>query len=337
VSELPLYPLQFEPIYQYRPWGGRRLASLLSAPLSGNDPVGEAWVLSDRDQYPSRVAHGHLTEATIGELLERWPEQMLGKLAGRFTRFPLLFKFLDVRDRLSVQVHPSDQQLRQLPAGDGGKTEAWVVLQVGPHGRVYAGLNSFTTKEALRRAVVEGTLADHLASFTPQPGETVLVKAGTVHSLGDVVVFEVQQNSDVTFRLYDWQRVDPKTGSPRCLQVDRAMDCLDLSQGAVAPSAPVVESMEPVLRERLLTCEQFGLWRHSGGAPFSVGAPGSVRVLACTAGAGQLEYDGAHYPFGTGDLLLLPAAVGACLCRPLHTLSLLEVSLPETPFKGNLA
>jgi mannose-6-phosphate isomerase len=103
-----------------------------------------------------------------------------------------------------VQVHPSDRQPSHLPAGELGKTEAWVVLQAGPAGRVYAGLNSFTTKEALHRAVVEGTIADHLASFAPQPGDVVFVEAGTVHSLSDFVVFEVQENSDVTFRLYDW-------------------------------------------------------------------------------------------------------------------------------------
>jgi mannose-6-phosphate isomerase len=204
MNRLPLYPLQFAPIYQYRPWGGRRLANLLSAPLPGSDPVGEVWVLSDRDQDPSRVAHGPLEGATIAELLNRWPEQMLGGLAARFTRFPLLFKFLDVRERFSVQVHPSDRQPSHLPAGELGKTEAWVVLQAGPAGRVYAGLNSFTTKEALHRAVAEGTIADHLASFAPQPGDVVFVEAGTVHSLSDLVVFEVQENSDVTFRLYDW-------------------------------------------------------------------------------------------------------------------------------------
>jgi mannose-6-phosphate isomerase len=328
--QLPLYPLQFDPIYQYRPWGGRRLANLLSTPLPGTDPVGEAWVLSDRDQDPSRVARGHLKGATILELLNRWPAQMLGTLAARFTRFPLLFKFLDVRDRLSVQVHPSDSQPSQLPAGELGKTEAWVVLQGGPASRVYAGLNSFTTREALRRALVEGTIADHLASFTPQPGDVIFVQAGTVHSLGDVVVFEVQENSDVTFRLYDWGRIDPQTGSPRSLQVDQALTCLDLSQGAVAARTPVVAAREPVLKERLLTCEQFGLWRFSAAAPFTVGAPRSVRILACTAGDGQLEHDGAQYPFGQGDVFLLPAAVGACLCRPLHTLSLLEVTLPES-------
>ena len=116
-TRTPLYPLRFEPIYQYRLWGGRRLADLLTAPLPGDGPIGEAWVLSDRDDHPSRVANGPLKGRTIGQLLEQSPEQLMGKLAGRFRRFPLLLKFLDAREMLSVQVHPSDAHTDLLPAG----------------------------------------------------------------------------------------------------------------------------------------------------------------------------------------------------------------------------
>ena len=110
-----LYPLRFEPIYQYRLWGGRRLAGLLTAPLPGDGPVGEAWVLSDREDHPSRVADGSLKGRTISQLLEQFPQQVMGKLAGRFPRFPLLLKFLDAREMLSVQVHPADTNTDLLP------------------------------------------------------------------------------------------------------------------------------------------------------------------------------------------------------------------------------
>ena len=236
MNQIPLYPLRFEPIYQYRLWGGRRLANLLSAPLPGDGPIGEAWLLSDRDDHPSHVANGPLKGQTIGQLLKQWPEQVLGKLAGRFRRFPLLLKFLDARDMLSVQVHPSDRQSNYLPAGETGKTEAWVVLEAGPESRIYAGLKPATTADNLRRAIANGAVADHLACFTPKPGDGVFLPAGTVHALGgDVVVFEVQQNSDVTFRLYDWDHVDTKTGQRRALQVDQAIACIDFAQGAVGP------------------------------------------------------------------------------------------------------
>ena len=129
-----LYPLRFEPIYQYRLWGDRRLADLLTAPLPSG-PVGEAWILSDRDDYASQVTDGPLKGWTIGQLLEQFPEQMLGKLARRFPRFPLLLKFLDAHEMLSVQVHPTRANANLLPAGETPKTEAWVVLEAGPESR----------------------------------------------------------------------------------------------------------------------------------------------------------------------------------------------------------
>jgi hypothetical protein len=175
-------------------------------------------------------------------LLEQFPEQLMGKLAGRFRRFPLLLKFLDAREMLSVQVHPSDAHTDLLPPGETGKTEAWVVLEAGPKSRIYAGLKPGTTADDLRRALANGTVADHLACFTPKAGDGVFIPAGTVHSLGGgVVVFEVQQNSDVTFRLYDWNHVDAKTGQPRPLQVDQALACIDFAQVRAVLVTPVVE------------------------------------------------------------------------------------------------
>jgi mannose-6-phosphate isomerase len=172
-------------------------------------------------------------------------------------------------------------------------------------------------------------VADHLTCFTPKPGDGVFVPAGTLHSLGDVVVFEVQENSDVTFRLYDWGHVDARTGQPRALQVDQAFACINFAESEAGFVEPVVEATTPVRRERLFDCEHFRLWRLSGQSPFTVGAAGVPRVLVCIAGDGQLEHDGASYAIGRGDVLLLPAAVGACLCRPPGDVNLLEISLPE--------
>lgn len=329
MNQASLYPLRFEPIYQYRLWGGRRLGGLLSKPLPDDEPVGEAWLLSDRDDHSSLVANGPLQGSTLSQLFKQWPEQLMGKLAGRFSRFPLLLKFLDAREMLSIQVHPSDRQPQYLPAGEHGKTEAWVVLESGPESRIYAGLKPDTTADDLRRAIENRTVAEYLSGFTPKPGDGILLQAGTVHSLGDVVVFEVQQNSDVTFRLYDWDRIDAQTGRKRNLDVDQAMACIDFSRGAVSPVAPVVEELQPVLRERLFLCEYFELWRLRGESSFTVGSAGTPRLLVCTAGGGQLEYHGCDYPIGKGDVLLLPAVLGKCLCRTPDTISLLEISIPE--------
>ena len=328
-AQVLLYPLRFEPIYQYRLWGGRRLADLLTAPLPGDGPIGEAWVLSDRDDHASRVADGPLEGRTIGQLMELCPEQLLGKLAGRFSRFPLLLKFLDVREMLSLQVHPSDDRKDLLPAGETGKTEAWVVLEAGTKSRIYAGLKPGTTADDLRRAVASGVVADNIASFVPKQGDGVLVPAGTVHSLGDVVVFEIQENSDVTFRLDDWGHVDPRTGRPRALQVDQALSAIDVAQGAAVPVLPVVEETAPVERERLFDCDYFRLWRLRGRLPFAVGTAGAPRVLVCIDGTGRLEHGGEAYAAGKGDVLLIPAIVGACVFRPSGSVTLLEVALPQ--------
>lgn len=137
-----IYPLRFEPIYQYRLWGDRGLAGLLSAPLPGDGPIGEAWLLSDRDDHASQIAEGPLRRRTISQLLEQFPEQVMGKLVGDFQRFPLLLKFLDAREMLSVQVHPADTDADLLPVGETGKTEAWVVLEASPQSQISAGLKA---------------------------------------------------------------------------------------------------------------------------------------------------------------------------------------------------
>jgi len=329
MKQIPLYPLRFKPIYQYRLWGGRRLADLLSAPLPRDIPIGEAWLLSDRDDHPSVVADGPLKGRTLGEVIEQFPEPLLGKWAGRFHRFPLLLKFLDARDTLSVQVHPSDAHPELIPPGETGKTEAWVVLEAAPESRIYAGLKPGATPANLRRAIADGTLADHLASFAPKAGDGVFIPAGTVHSLRGVVVFEVQQNSDVTFRLFDWNHVDAKTGRHRALQIDKAMACIDYAQGAVLPVAPVVESPQPALRERLFHGKHFTVTRVSGKSPFTVDAESTPRVLVGLAGDGQVLHEGVNYPFAKGDVLLLGAVVEARVCPAPGGMTVLEISQPE--------
>jgi mannose-6-phosphate isomerase len=330
IGQIFLYPLRFEPIYQYRPWGGRRLADLLTAPLPSG-PVGEAWILSDRDDHPSQVADGPLKGLTIDHLLAQFPQQMLGKLAGRFRRFPLLLKFLDAHEMLSVQVHPSDANKSLLPPGETGKTEAWVVVETSPESRICAGLKPGTTPDDLRRALTNGTVADDLVCFSPKPGDGVFVPAGTVHALGgDLVAFEIQQNSDVTFSLYDWDHVDAKTGQPRPLQIDQALGCIDFAEGGAAGRVtPEVETTRPVERERLFHCEHFCLWRLRGPSPFTVGAAGTARVLVCIEGAGQVEHEGATYAIAKGEVLLLPAVIGVCAFLPSSAVSLLEIGIPE--------
>jgi mannose-6-phosphate isomerase len=332
-----LYPLHFDPICQYRMWGGRRLADWIGTELPVAGPVGEVWLLSDRDDNPSRVAEGPLKGQTIAQLLARPGDPVLGRLAPRFSRFPLLLKFLDVTGTLSVQVHPADSATALLPKGETGKTEAWVFLEADPQARVYAGLRPGTTKADLRGLSAQ-TVEACLASFTPATGQGVLIEAGTVHALGaGVVVFEVQENSDVTFRLYDWDHVDARTGQSRALQVEQALDCVDFARGAVVPPAASERPVEPASppgsagRETLISCSHFTLTRVRTALPFAVGAMDEPRILVCLDGGGHIQSAGKAYAMTKGSVVLLPAVLGLCSFTPEGTVTLLEIGVPDLP------
>jgi mannose-6-phosphate isomerase len=227
-----------------------------------------------------------------------------------------------------VQVHPSDVYPDLIPAGETGKTEAWVVIEAETESHIYAGLKPGTTADVLRRSLANGTIADQLVGIIPKPGDAVFIPAGTVHTLGgDVVVFEVQQNSDVTFRLYDWRHVDTKTGKPRPLQIDQAFACIDFEASAFGLVAPRVETNMPVERERLFDCEPFRVWRLLGQVPFPVGAMAEPRVLVCIEGSGQVEHGNILYAVGKGDIWLLPAEAGVCVFQPGQEVTLLEIAI----------
>ncbi len=331
MNGLTLYPLRFEPLYQYRLWGGRRLQELSRTPLPGTDPIGEAWILSDRDDHTSVVADGALAGQTIRELIQQDGEGMLGAECGQYQRFPLLLKFLDAREMLSVQVHPSDEQTELLPPGENGKTEAWVVLRSEPGCRIYAGLKPGTTAESLESAVQAGTVESCLASFAPKPGDGVFIEAGTVHALGGgVVVFEVQQNSDVTFRLFDWNRIDAKTGRTRELQVGPALASVSFPQSDVKAVQTVRDIVGSNSRERLFDCQYFRVWRHRGSSPMFLGQPGSARVIVCLEGHGEIESREQRYGVKTGDTYLVPAEVGPFVFSPFGESNILEIALPRT-------
>ncbi len=329
MSELTLYPLFFKPTYQYQLWGGRRLAHLLTEPLP-EGPVGEAWLLSDRDDHASIVTEGLYAGYTLTQLFNQYPESIMGRLAGQFDRFPLLLKFLDAKEVLSVQVHPSDEQTQYIPKGDTGKTEAWVVLETGEKALIYAGLKKGTDEADVRKALDEHKVADYLHSFTPKPGDGVFIHSGAVHTLADVVVFEVQENSDTTYRLYDWDRIDAKTGKPRELDIDKAIACIDFSLTDIGPVKPdAVETMQ-VVREELFNDEHFIVWRLNTDKQFTVGAEDLLRILVCIDGKGDIAFDGTNYGIKKGDVVLLPAELGVMDCIPQGKINLLEIAIPES-------
>lgn len=329
MNQSDLYPLRFDPIFQYRLWGGRGLEEFMSASLPGDGPYGEAWILSDRDDFSSKVAEGPLKGWSLTELMENFPAELMGSLAKDHPRFPLLLKFLDCQEMLSVQVHPSDSQTDLLPAGENGKTEAWVVLKADPASLIYEGLKPGTTAEALRGAIAGKTVGTLLPSFTPKVGDAVFIPSGTVHTLGGgVMVFEVQENSDVTFRLYDWDRVDAKTGKHRELHIDKGLASVGFAQGVGRSIVPVEEEDSPVHREVLFQCDHFWVWRTNGRVPPTVGGSNEPRVLVCLEGSGLIEHNDARYSIDKGNAMLLPAVVGECVCLPNSPMTLLEIAIP---------
>jgi mannose-6-phosphate isomerase len=335
-----LGPLHFEPIFKSALWGGRRLRPMFGA-ASSEEPTGEAWVLSDQGENHSRVAGGPLRGATLRELMTTIPERILGGHSAAQGRFPLLLKFIDAAQPLSVQVHPNDRLAKTMsPAGGGshaaiGKTEAWVILNAQPDSRIYAGLARGVTRADLLAALKGETVEETLHSFQPRPGDCVFLPAGTIHAIGGgLLLFEVQQTSDITYRLHDWGRVDAKTGKPRDLHVEQSLRCIDFERGPCAPVAPTMESSEPVVCERLASCDYFTLRRFRGSKPFAVGAAGECRIIAGISGTTQLLHNFIRYPLRAGDVLLLPAETGACQCFPMGKVTLLECGLPEPAEAG---
>jgi mannose-6-phosphate isomerase len=316
-------PLRFEPYLRPMVWGGRRLAEALGRPLPTGDAYGEAWVISDHASHRSVVADGPLAGRTLRDLMEHDRQDLLGPTADRPGPFPWLVKLLDANDWLSVQVHPNDEQAARLWPGEGGKTEAWFILDAAPGGRVYAGLKPGVEESRLRAALADGTAADCLHAFAPRPGDCLFLPAGTVHAVGGgVLMAEVQQTSDATFRLYDWGRVGAD-GRPRKLHVEEAMACIDWTRGPVAPlHADGYPDGQPV-RRRLAECRFFTLDYVRNDRPFAVGG-GRMQVVVVLHGRGTLG-GAAVRP---GDALLLPAAAARAECRPAGPLGLLISSPP---------
>lgn len=329
---MSLYPLRFDPIFKSMLWGGRRLPAFLNRQAPHDDPIGEAWVLSDVEGSVSRVAEGPLAGVSLRDLVARDPERLLGDSFAPRGRFPLLFKFIDARQELSVQVHPNDEQAaaRHGP-GQFGKTEAWVVLDACPHAsRIYAGVAEGVSAEQFRQALRDRTTSSLLHSFIPTPGDCLFLEAGTVHAVGaNLLIFEVQQTSDITYRLYDWDRIDARTGQPRQLHIDDGLACADFARGRCQPILPIPSRMPGGRRERLVACRYFSLERHVGREPFAVGLPGQCRVVVCSSGSGALAWRGDRYPLARGDVILIPAEVGACQCEPDGEIELLECGLQK--------
>ena len=332
ISKTPAYPLQFDPIFQYRLWGGRGLKNWVAGPFPSSSNIGEVWLLSDRADNPSIVADGPLKGYSLAEIMEEAADMLMGDAAPRFKRFPLLLKYLDVEKMLSVQVHPADKDIDLIPPGETGKTEAWLILEAKPKSRVFAGLKPDVTKTELRKISLS-TVDKLLHSFTPHAGECIPIEAGMPHSLGNgITVLEVQQNSDITFRLYDWDHLDPQTGLPRPLQIEQALRCLIMDHKPVRPRRPTVEISGAVMRERLIANSYFEMVRVQSSESFDLGSKSGPTIVFCVDGSCNIKHYATQSQLARGSLFLLPAALGKC--RVLQDLPLTLIEITVAPVRN---
>jgi mannose-6-phosphate isomerase len=322
-----MQPLVFGPILKRSRWGGRRLGTMFGKRLGPESDYAESWEVADHAADQSIVVGGALDGWTLQRLVAERNAELFGRHAGR-TQFPLLVKLLDANDRLSVQVHPNDAQAKQFDAAENGKTEAWVILHAEPGSRLYVGLRPGTDARTLRRHVEHGTVEEGLHVIEARVSDCVFVPAGTVHAIGEgIVLAEVQQSSDLTFRLYDWGRVG-SDGRPRPLHVDEALQCIDFTRGPVGPVTPTRIQAAHHSLEELVRCERFVLRRHSAEQAFALPEDRQFHVLMLLAGAGTLAAGEDRVVLSPGRTALLPAERAAARFEPEGPCVVLDAFLP---------
>lgn len=317
-ERMEIYPLKFvdQPgvTLQERVWGGDGLARVLGKTLPAGKPIGESWEIADHAHAVSVVGNGAYRGLGLDALRERFGEQLIGARAlamGR-GRLPLLVKFLDCQERLSVQVHPDDAYAAANEGGALGKTEMWYVIAAEPGACLWCGLKPGTDRAALERAITEDRVPDTLAAVRVSAGDCFFIPAGTVHALGGgLIVCEIQQNSDVTYRFYDWGRVG-LDGKPRELHVEKSLDAIDYGATASPRCRPQVQNLPGGTIARLAQCPQFITEKLTVAGALAGDTGGtSFHALCAVAGEGAVSAGGQSVPLRRGESAMIPCAAGA--------------------------
>lgn len=343
-----MYPLRFTPLFQRYLWGGRRLAEVLHKPI-GDQNAAESWEIVDHEEAQSVVAYGPLAGKTLRELIDQRGRELLGdRLFEKISapalpqhlrgRFPLLLKFLDANQNLSVQVHPDDALGATLTPPDLGKTEAWYVMQADPGSKIYAGLKMGVTQADFAAAIQDGKTETLLHQFEPQVGDCVFIPAGTLHAIGaGLLIAEIQQASNTTFRVHDWGRVDAE-GNSRPLHVEQAMVATDFSTGPIDPirvdasARAMANNDEQPSAQLLVSCDKFEMRRVQIESPTKFGGDGRMRILVVTDGRVIASKDPSASELVAGQAMVLPAAMPSVrfdLAGDSKRAALLEIFVPE--------
>ena len=322
-----LYPFILEPAYKDYIWGGARIP----ARFNRNQPAGvyaESWELSDRPEGMSVVANGALKGQSLAELVTRFGRELLGHSI-QATSFPLLVKLIDAKERLSIQVHPDDAAAAR---GIGeAKTEAWHILDAPKGGHVFAGLKAGTTEATFLNALKAGQLEDTLQSVPAKAGDTVFIPGGRVHAICEgMLILEVQQNSNTTYRVYDWGRVD-KAGNPRELHLEQALKVIHWADSAPVVTTPRLTSDKPgALVTELVVSPYFLLERLDITAPFFVQHEGaSFHALFSETDDVQIMCEAGTETIPGGRTCLIPAKLARYTLKPTgKRATVLRISVP---------
>jgi len=303
-----LYPLQFEPILKERIWGGEKLKTILNKPIVSKI-TGESWELSTVQGDVSVVANGVLKGKSLMDLIDETPDAILGaKVYERFGKqFPLLFKYLDAREDLSIQVHPNDKLAKERH-NSFGKTEMWYVMQADADARIIVGFKEDSSKEEYLKHLHDNTLVSILDDVKAKSGDVFFLETGTVHAIGaGLVVAEIQQTSDITYRLYDFDRVDAQ-GNKRELHVDLALDAINYNKVDTQKKYDSKTNTSNVV----VDCPYFTTNFIPLEDKVEVSKSGETfTVYMCIEGSFEIEYDGFKHTYIKGDTVLVPAAINA--------------------------
>jgi mannose-6-phosphate isomerase len=316
MSDLDLTtPLTFRPIFMKRIWGARRLETEFGKKLPPNVKIGESWEIVDRPEAQSIVANGPLKGKTLHDLWTHDRQSIFGNVA-EAPRFPLLIKLLDAHERLSLQVHPPEKVASIL--GGEPKTEFWYVAAADLGAELLLGFRESIARDQFENALRDGTAADYVHKIRVKPGDAAFLPAGRVHAVGaGNLLIEVQQNSDTTYRVFDWNRIDSKTGKPRALHIEQALECIDFDD--VAPKL-IEPKGELLLRHELFEIEKWNLAQPREIAPF-----GQFAIVCCLTGRLRC----ADTDLSPGEFFLVPARLQDRQSKPLTAqTSLLRVTIP---------
>lgn len=302
------YPLQFRPEFKERVWGARELARFGFTLPEGN--IGEAWMIGEHPNGTTEVANGPLAGQRLDKVRETFGAEWFGScgISPKTGRFPLLIKLLDCSDDLSVQVHPDDDYER-LSTGELGKTEMWYVLDAKPGAKIIYGLREGVDREKLASAIAENRILDCLQEVTVSAGDTFYIPAGTVHALGaGVLVAEIQQNSDTTYRLYDYNRPG-LDGKPRELHIEDSLNVI--AYGGSGASRGTTELPGDNVWLTLASSPYFQVEKGRSGGEWKLATtPESFQILIACEGSGAIRWSGGEAQLKPGDCYLLPAALG---------------------------